>query len=44
MLIHGNAGSGKSTTARKAEEYLWDVYDDKIREKDTKKQWIWIES
>ncbi len=23
MLIHGQAGSGKSTVSRKIEEYLW---------------------
>ena len=26
MLIHGQAGSGKSTAARKIEEFLWTFY------------------
>ena len=26
LLIHGIAGSGKSLSARKVEEYLWSVY------------------
>ena len=26
LLIHGIAGSGKSLTARKIEEYLWIMY------------------
>ncbi len=38
MLIHGQAGSGKSTIARKIEEYLWDVYDKNIRSK----KWQWF--
>jgi adenylate kinase family enzyme len=27
FLIHGSAGSGKSTISRKIEEYLWFRYD-----------------
>ena len=30
MLIHGLAGSGKSTAARKIEEYLWMEYKEKL--------------
>ncbi len=28
MLVHGKAGSGKSTAARKIEEYLWKYVED----------------
>jgi ABC-type phosphate/phosphonate transport system ATPase subunit len=38
MLIHGQAGSGKSTIARKIEEYLWDIYDKNI----ASKKWEWV--
>jgi adenylate kinase family enzyme len=27
MLIHGCAGSGKSTISRKLEEFVWDRYE-----------------
>jgi hypothetical protein len=26
MLIHGSAGSGKSTAARRIEEFIWGIY------------------
>ncbi len=26
LLIHGQAGSGKSTVGRKIEEYIWENY------------------
>ena len=33
MLIHGVAGSGKSTTAKKIEEFIWKLHENnkKIR-------------
>ena len=33
MLIHGIAGSGKSTTAKKIEEFIWKLHENnkKIR-------------
>ena len=34
MLIHGLAGSGKSITARKIEEYLWENYKNQINGKE----------
>jgi adenylylsulfate kinase-like enzyme len=37
MLIHGQAGSGKSTISRKIEEYLWQQYDKNIKEN----KWKW---
>ena len=27
MLIHGVAGSGKSTTAKKIEEFIWKLHE-----------------
>lgn len=30
MLIHGLAGSGKSTTAKKVEEFIWKLHEEKI--------------
>ena len=27
LLIHGLAGSGKSTTAKKIEEFIWKLHD-----------------
>ena len=27
MLIHGIAGSGKSTTAKKIEEFIWNLHE-----------------
>ena len=29
MLIHGIAGSGKSTTAKKIEEFMWKLQENK---------------
>ena len=29
MLIHGIAGSGKSTTAKKIEEFIWNLHEKK---------------
>ena len=29
MLIHGIAGSGKSTTAKKIEEFIWKLHEEK---------------
>ena len=35
LLVHGPAGSGKSTASRKIEEYLWELYE-KTPDKDIK--------
>ncbi|KAM3131860.1 hypothetical protein pb186bvf_016110 [Paramecium bursaria] len=35
MLIHGQAGSGKSTASRKIEELLWDKFNQVINDKKT---------
>ncbi|CAD8046507.1 unnamed protein product [Paramecium primaurelia] len=34
LLIHGQAGSGKSTAARKIEEYLWIIYQKNKNQQD----------
>ena len=31
MLIHGIAGSGKSTTAKKIEEFIWKLHESNQR-------------
>ena len=31
LLIHGIAGSGKSTTAKKIEEFVWKLHDKNIK-------------